>query len=216
MRTKKFQGLLKNGKPLRKIYTAMLVFVLICCSCLIVLSSINIFILNRSSDKIADISGLDRSKDYDCILVLGAGIISNSRPSDMLRDRLDVSISLYNMGYSDTLLLSGDCSGEDYDEVNVMKNYCLAAGVPEDSIICDNKGYSTLESVYNTKEYGFENIIVVTQRYHLSRAIYIADQMGVESMGISSTTRGYRGQIIRDVREGLARAKDFFVVSFYR
>ena len=152
---------------------------------------------------------------YDCILVLGAGLRSDGSPSDMLADRLDVAIGLYEEGVSDVILLSGDCSGEDYDEVSAMEEYCLSFGVPEEAIVKDGKGYSTYESMLNTKNSGgYDRIIVVTQRYHLYRALYIAEEMGMSADGADAALRTYRGQIFRDIREIAARTKDFFMVMF--
>ena len=165
------------------------------------------------SDSIRDEFG---GEQYDCILVLGAGLRSDGSPSDMLADRLDVAIKLYNDGVSDVILLSGDCSGEDYDEVSSMEAYCIAFGVPSDAIVKDGKGYSTYESILNTKNSGkYEKILVVTQKYHLFRALYIAKEMGLSVDGADAALRQYRGQIFREIREVAARTKDFFMVKLY-
>lgn len=175
---------------------------------LAVLSAVNIRIIRATRGNILSSDNKAKSR-YDCILVLGAGIKNNSTPSDMLADRLDTAISLYRTGCSSTLLLSGDCSGDDYDEVRVMKNYCLEQGVAEEDIICDSAGYSTYESIANLCALElYKDVLIVTQEYHLYRAIFIADAMGLEADGVSATTREYRGQKIRDLREGLARFKD--------
>ena len=173
-----------------------------------ILSAVNIHVISSTREDI--VSGSDKShKSYDCILVLGAGVNNNSTPSPMLADRLDVAIHLYLSGYSNTVFLSGDRSGDDYDEVAVMRSYCIERGVLESDIVCDNFGYSTYESLNNLCEYNsYNDVIIVTQRYHLYRAIFIAEAMGIEVDGVSATTRAYRGQNIRDVREGLARFKD--------
>ena len=154
------------------------------------------------------------SGEYDCILVLGAGLRPDGTPSDMLRDRLDTAIDLYERGACDTILLSGDRSGEDYDEVSAMKDYCLSRSVPEENIETDETGFSTYESLENAIDvHGYDDIIAVTQSYHLHRAIYIAEQMGAEVVGVSADVRSYRGQTMREVREIAARIKDFFVVN---
>lgn len=174
----------------------------------VLLSAVNIRVISSTRDDILS-ANAQTLKIYDCILVLGAGIKNNSTPSDMLADRLDTAISLYHRGYSDTLFLSGDRSGDDYDEVAVMRSYCLERGVSDTDMVCDTAGYSTYESVDNLRSYGsYDDILIVTQGYHLYRAIFIADAMGLEADGISATTRKYRGQNIRDLREGLARFKD--------
>lgn len=190
-----------------------LIFLAVLALCLIILSSINLHILNTASNYISTSSGVPEDR-YDAILVLGAGLRGDGSPSDMLRDRLLIAVSLYNSGLSDVLILSGDRSGESYDEVGAMKDFCIGEGVPEGNIICDNIGYSTYESIYNTKENtDFKKIIIVTQSYHLYRAIYISRQMGFDAYGVSADIHRYRGQTARDIREGFARVKDFFQVN---
>ena len=175
---------------------------------LAVLSAINIWVISSTRDDII-FGNSEPDTSYDCILVLGAGIRNNSTPSDMLADRLDTAISLYHSGYSNTLFLSGDRSGDDYDEVAVMRAYCMERGVADSDIVCDNFGFSTYESVDNLCSHNsYDKILVVTQGYHLYRALFIADAMGLEADGASATTRQYSGQQLRDIREGFARLKD--------
>ena len=153
-------------------------------------------------------------KKYDCILVLGAGVRADGTPSHMLEDRLRGAVALYEAGVSDVLLLSGDNSGEDYDEVSAMVRYCLEHGVPENAIVRDDIGFSTSESVYNTvRTLGYSDILVVTQEYHLYRAMYMIKRMGADADGFSTDYRAYSMQIKRDVREYVARCKDFLKVN---
>ena len=153
-------------------------------------------------------------KKYDCILVLGAGVRADGTPSHMLEDRLRGAVALYEAGVSDMLLLSGDNSGEDYDEVSAMVKYCLEHGVPESAIVRDDIGFSTSESVYNTvRTLGYRDIIVVTQEYHLYRAMYMVKRMGADADGFATDYRAYSMQIKRDVREYVARCKDFLKVN---
>ena len=153
-------------------------------------------------------------KKYDCILVLGAGVRADGTPSHMLEDRLRGAVALYEAGVSDVLLLSGDNSGEDYDEVSAMVKYCLEHGVPESAIVRDDIGFSTSESVYNTvRTLGYSDILVVTQEYHLYRAMYMIKRMGADADGFATDYRAYSMQIKRDVREYVARCKDFLKVN---
>ena len=153
-------------------------------------------------------------KKYDCILVLGAGVRADGTPSHMLEDRLRGAVALYEAGVSDVLLLSGDNSGEDYDEVSAMVRYCLEHGVPESAIVRDDIGFSTSESVYNTvSTLGYRDILVVTQEYHLYRAMYMVKRMGADADGFATDYRAYSMQIKRDVREYVARCKDFLKVN---
>ena len=153
-------------------------------------------------------------KKYDCILVLGAGVRPDGTPSHMLEDRLRGAVALYEAGVSDVLLLSGDNSGDDYDEVSAMVKYCLEHGVPESAIVRDDIGFSTSESVYNTvRTLGYRDILVVTQEYHLYRAMYMIKRMGADADGFATDYRAYSMQIKRDVREYVARCKDFLKVN---
>lgn len=188
----------------------LLVFLILISIGAIVVSSLNIAVIGGSKERIYTLAEAEDGS-FDCIVVLGAGVKIDGTPSDMLADRLRVAVELYKKGCSDRIFLSGDRSGEDYDEVGAMKRYCLAKGVPEESIICDEIGFSTFESVYNLKQYGeFDSAVIVTQEYHLYRAVYIAKSMGIDAEGVSSSIRSYRGQFARDVREAFARVKDFF------
>ncbi len=145
----------------------------------------------------------------DCILVLGCGLRRDGFPSQMLRDRLDVAIEAYRMGLAPKLLMSGDHGQSDYDEVNAMKDYAMAQGVPSEDIFMDHAGFSTYESMYRAKAIFYcEKVIVVTQTYHLYRAIADARAMGMEAAGISSDLRSYARQWYFDLREAAARVKD--------
>ncbi len=151
----------------------------------------------------------------DCILVLGAGVWSGERPSPMLQDRLDCGIALYESGASDKLLMSGDHGRKDYDEVNVMKAYAMERGVPSSSVFMDHAGFSTYESMYRARDiFQAKRILIVTQGYHLYRALYDARALGLDAYGVAVNDRGYAAQRYYDARELLARAKDFFYALF--
>ncbi len=145
----------------------------------------------------------------DCILVLGCGLRRDGFPSQMLCDRLNVAIEAYRMGLAPKLLMSGDHGQVDYDEVNAMKDYAIEQGVPSEDIFMDHAGFSTYESMYRAKSiFGCERVIIVTQTYHLYRAISDARAMGMEASGISSNLRTYARQRYFDLREAAARVKD--------
>ncbi len=153
-----------------------------------------------------------KGEDYDCILVLGAGLKDKETPSDMLRDRLEIGVCLYKSGFSDRLLMSGDHMYANYNEVAVMKQYAIDAGIASETIFLDHAGISTYDSVYRAKEiFGAKKILIVTQEYHLYRALYIAEALGLEAYGISADLNTYRGQWARDIRELAARTKDFLL-----
>lgn len=147
--------------------------------------------------------------DVDCIIVLGCKVRPDGTPSDMLEDRLYRGIELYTAGSSPKLLMSGDHGQTEYDEVNVMKEFAVACGVPSEDVFMDHAGFSTYESIYRAKEiFGADKVLIVSQEYHLYRALYIANALGMEAYGVNADLRSYAGQSKRDLREVLARIKD--------
>lgn len=161
-----------------------------------------------------DITAVSAEDGYRTAVVLGAKVHKGGRLSDMLRDRMETAIALYHAGAVDTLLLSGDGRGE-WSEVKFMKLYAMEKGVPEDAIVEDPEGFSTYETVLRAKEiYHLEKIVLVTQKYHLYRAIYIAEDLGMDAKGASADLEKYAGQFYRDIREILARIKDFGLCAF--
>ena len=151
-----------------------------------------------------------RLEGVDCILVLGCGVRSDGTPSDMLHDRLRRGVELYQLGAAPKLLMSGDHGREGYDEVDAMKTFAVEAGIASQHVFMDHAGFSTYESMYRAKEvFQAKKIIIVSQEYHLYRAIYIAQSLGLEAYGVASDYRAYSGQTMMDLREILARVKDF-------
>lgn len=149
--------------------------------------------------------------DYDCIIVLGCGVKPDGTPTDMLYDRVATAVALYQSGACDTLLMSGDHASEGYDEVNTMKALAIEFGVPSEDIFMDHAGLSTYETMARADAvFGVERAIVVTQGYHLTRALYLAEAFGIEAVGVAADPRTYSGQEYRDVREAAARCKDVF------
>ncbi len=177
--------------------------------CILFILGTNLYILETTKNQILSENKAKDLKNIDYILVLGAGIKAK-RPSPMLEDRLKKSINLYQKKVSSKILVSGDHINDDYDEVNVMKNYLLENNIPPQEIISDDLGISTYASVYRAKYiYHAKNIIIVTQKYHLPRALYIANALNINAYGIPSNQRKYTNQEKREIREVLARTKDF-------
>ena len=105
--------------------------------------------------------------------------------------------------------------GKYYDEVNVMKDFLVGHKIPSQDVFMDHAGISTYDSIYRAKHiFKAKKIVIVTQKYHLHRALYIAENLGLESYGIASNPRQYRNQFMREIREYLARTKDFFKTLF--
>lgn len=169
---------------------------------------INFYVILSTKNRI--VSGYSELlTDIDYIVILGAGI-RRGKPSPMLEDRLKTGISLYNNDISNKILITGDHMNDDYDEVTVMKNYLLEHGIPEEDIITDNYGISTYDSIYRVKNvYKSNKVVIVSQRYHLYRALFLSDNLDLKSYGVEADLRYYYGQWYREIREILARNKDF-------
>lgn len=156
-------------------------------------------------------------KDLDCALVLGAGVKDDGSPSDVLRDRLDVALSLYRAGRVDRILVSGDHRARSYDEPNAMRRYLEANGVPPEAIFMDHAGFDTYSSVWRAKHvFRAERVIVVTQDFHLPRALYVARSLGMAAEGASADRRVYRSIAWLHVRETVSRTKAVLDVAIAR
>ena len=130
--------------------------------------------------------------DLDAILVLGCGLDADGAPKPMLHDRMTVAVELYEKGWADKLLLSGDNSGPAYNEVGAMEAFALDHGVPADALLLDNEGFNTDASIRRARDvFGMENVVIVTQEYHLFRALFLAEAYGLEASGVSATLRTY-------------------------
>lgn len=177
-------------------------------------TGINLYMISYANRFILSQEEASSLSDIDCIMVLGCGVYKNE-PTPLLADRLDRGIALFQAKAAPKLLMSGDHGQSTYDEVNVMKSYAMAQNIEESAIFMDHAGFSTYESMYRAKDvFGVKKMIIVTQKYHLSRAVYIADKLGIEAYGVASDYRQFGGQIYRDGREVLARVKDVFTVVF--
>lgn len=189
-------------------------------ACLALLSGItvlttNLVVIGSTNDRVYTVDQAVALEGMDCILVLGCGVREDGTPSRMLEDRLARAVELYHSGAAPKLLMSGDHGREGYNEVGVMKDYAIKHGVPSEDIFMDHAGFSTYESVYRAKAiFGVERFVIVTQGYHLSRALYIADAFEIEAYGVTADRHRYTGQLMRDIREVLARTKDTFYCLF--
>lgn len=199
----------------RKIRMKNLMKIAMVIICLGLLGGVLIFAVNAyvRSDTSASIISEDEAKETkaDCILVLGAGLKDDGTPNLMLKDRLDTAISLYNNGKVNRIIVSGDHGQKEYDEANAMKDYVVSAGVASEHVFMDHAGFSTYDSIYRARDiFKAEKIIIVTQKYHLYRSLYIAKSLGLEAYGLSAPGEEYYGQGYRDFRESVAVFKDFF------
>ncbi|HOU75882.1 MAG TPA: ElyC/SanA/YdcF family protein [Candidatus Dojkabacteria bacterium] len=201
------------------------IFVIVCITSVVVLFvTMVIFeriVAKKYSDRIysnSDVSEEIVSKyfgndDENVVLILGAGIINNEEPSIVLADRISVGADLYFSGAVDKFLMSGDNRFKDYNEPEVMRNYAVELGVDDDDIIIDNAGRRTYDSCYRAKYiFGIDNLVIVTQDFHLPRALYICNELGINSIGFTSNLNEYAGYNNYLLRERGARVLAFIDV----
>lgn len=151
----------------------------------------------------------DGAAAADCIIVPGAGVIGG-RPSLTLARRLDKALEVYEKSGTPRIIVSGDHGRRDYDEVNVMRDYLVARGVPVENIFMDHAGFSTYETLYRARDiFCAERVIIVTQKLHLDRALYIADALGLSAVGVRADESTVRSRRVQTIREVPARVKAF-------
>ena len=189
-----------------------IIIVLLCLGLVgsIIVLGINSYVKSSTSDQIITPEKAAELTDIDCILVLGCYVHDSGRPSDMLADRLRRGIELYRSDAAPKLLMSGDHGQKDYNEVKAMKLEAMKEGIPSADIFMDHAGFSTYESIFRARDvFAADKIIIVTQEYHLYRALHVANALGVEAYGVAADYHTYVGQAYRELREILARNKDF-------
>ncbi|MHB8964267.1 MAG: SanA/YdcF family protein [Saccharofermentanales bacterium] len=206
----------KAGMFLRKMFKAVLNLLLF----IIILSIILTLVIDlyvsgtgkRFLKKPDEISG-----DFDCIIIPGASVIGNKVPSAILQDRLDVAYDLYRSTGIGRMIVSGDHGTVFYDEVNVMRNYLIARGVPGENIFMDHAGFDTYQTLYRARDvFDVRKAVIVTQNFHLYRALYIGKKLGIELYGVDSAVRKYGKEVYNRLREFPARVKAFIECEIIR
>lgn len=178
--------------------------------------TINFYVIGYSHRYFLSQDEVAKMEDVDYVVVLGCEVHADGTPSDMLYERCKTGCEVFKNSKSKALLLSGDKT-EGYNEPKCMKKESIKHGVEENAIKQDFYGFSTFESMFNAKQkFGAKKIIVITQSYHLSRAIYIARKLGVEAYGVPAYMRPMLKQVIWSTREMLARNKDFLQCIWVR
>ena len=141
-------------------------------------------------------------------IVLGAGVKKNGQPGSFLKQRLDDSVNLYNKGIIKKVLVSGDNGEKSYDEISAMNQYLVNAGIPQNKIFGDYAGFDTYSTMSRaSKVFGIKEAVIVTQKFHLNRSVYLAQQKGIKAVGYSSSSKGQRKYF---AREWFATIKSFF------
>lgn len=164
------------------------------------------------------ITEADSVPKADAILVLGARVYPSGNVSLMLNDRLTTGYELYEKGKAQKIIVSGDHGRKDYDEVNAMKSFLEGKGVPAEDIFMDHAGFSTYESLYRARDiFQVRKVIIVTQQYHLMRAVFIARELGLEAYGVASDKHIYHNVMLKsELREIAARNKDFLTAKIIK
>lgn len=174
---------------------------------------INIKVSLSSSDIAVDC--LKDVPHYPVAIVLGAGVIDSYRASDIYADRLQTAVNLYQKGVIDKILVSGDHGRIEYDEVNTGKKYLLDRGIPARDIFLDHAGFDTYSSIYRAKNiFSVKEALVITQNFHLPRALYLSKELGLQTLGCSADIETYKDISYLKKREILARVKAWLSISF--
>ena len=151
------------------------------------------------------------------VLVPGASVIGGKKPSRVLAERLETAINLYEQSVVAKILLSGDNSMPYYDEVTVMKNYCLQRGIPAKDIFLDHSGLRTLDSIIRAQEvFGVKEMIIVSQDLYLPRAIFLAKAENLRAAGMVANRKDVNYELIATAREVIARVIAFSDVYITR
>lgn len=202
----------KKKRTLKRIVIILLCLIIVCAG---LVFGINGYVKHIGKQSMVLPEDAKTIENADCIIVLGCQVKSDGTPSSMLKDRLDRGVELYYQGVAPKIIMSGDHGQTEYDEVNTMKQYAIDAGIPSEDIFMDHAGFSTYESIYRARDvFEADTIVVVTQEYHLYRALYIAEKLDVSAFGVHCDYQTYSGQTYRDIREILARDKDFVTCIF--
>lgn len=186
------------------VMTVMIIFALAICSIVGIVAGVNAYVMEKGNNTMITSEESEKLKGVDCIIVLGCYVKEDGTPGNILADRLKTSVKLYKNGVAPKIIMSGDHSSDEYNEVAVMKNYAVDAGVHSEDVFMDHAGFSTYETMYRAKEvFGAEKVVIVTQEYHLYRSVFIAEKLGMEAYGVASDFK------LDQNREILARCKDF-------
>lgn len=163
------------------------------------------------------ISTLDTVPEKTVAVVFGAGLNRDGTPTAVLRDRVSTAADLYFAGKVEKILMSGDNRFIDYNEPGSMKTYAITLGVPEDVIVLDYAGRRTYDTCYRAIDiFQVPDAILVTQQFHLYRALYTCRVLGLEAVGVPSDLRSYRNSDFWHIREIPASLIAFLQVHFTR
>lgn len=185
-------------------------------ACALIVAGVNAWVIlsSKGSTETLDKAVYTSNEPSDCIIVLGASVYADGTLSPILQNRVDAAIQLYRCGVAPVIIMSGDGREANYNEPSAMKDYAVSCGVPADDIFCDPGGYHTYDTMWRvSRVFGAESCLVVTQEYHLYRAVFDAQGVGMNAYGIVSDEGTYNDQLWYDIREVAGRMQDFWSVA---
>lgn len=190
-------------KFFRKLILAFALFIIIA---ILVIFGLEAYVQKETSNLIySEITKIPSAKTG---IILGASVHSDGKLSPILTDRVETAYQLYKLNKIENFLVSGDHKSDDYDEVNTIKNYLLKKGVPAGDIILDHSGFDTYDSMFRAKSvFGVEDAIVITQKFHLPRSLYIAKNLNANYKGLEAVPLAYTSSETIKRREQLANFK---------
>lgn len=172
------------------------VLLVACALAVLVVGVANVVTVATTRDRVVTVEGAASAlagDPADAVVVLGASVYADGTPSDILADRLEVACDLYKAGAARAIIVSGDNRTSHYNESDAMKAYCVELGVPSEDVYVDHAGNTTYESMWRARHvFGAERIVVATQAYHLYRAMFAADCLGMQGVGRALRQGGLR------------------------
>ena len=192
-------------------------FIILAAFAIIMVASLFAIDHHVSSEGSKYLSTLDDVPKADAIVVLGAYVFPDGRVSDMLADRLNYGYKLYKLNKASKIVVSGDHGKLSYDEVNSMRKYLESKGVPRENIFMDHAGFNTYDSMYRLRDvFVVKKAVLVSQQYHVVRALYIARELGIEAYGVGADTYVYPGMKYYRAREVGSRLKAFIMAGIFK
>lgn len=200
-------------KRLLRIFLFLIIFGL---TGLFIIHFINQRIQSQSAEKIqTSITEIPTENPPRVAIVFGAKVWENGEPSHALYDRVITAVELYRAGRVEKILMSGDNPAENYDEPTAMKATAVKLGVPASDVVLDFAGRRTYDTCFRAKEiFGIHKAILVTQEFHQARTLYLCNNLGVDSIGITANRRKYEGERFWAVREFFSTASAWFEINF--
>lgn len=200
---------IKSSKKLRTVVIALIISV-------VSLTSFSFYAKNKIADSTTELvyDGIQSVPSSQTVLILGSKVFSDGRLSHVLQDRVLTALELYENGKVEKFLVSGDHGKKNYDEVNAVRKFLLSKGVKAEDIFLDHAGFDTYDSFYRARDiFKVNSMIVVTQEFHLPRALYIGKSLGLDVHGLKADKRVYKANVYNNIRELFSSSKAYLEVA---